>query len=505
MANLFNYDVNVNPAVMDIRSETLEPISSSTMRYVFRLDQAGQLDANSVLLFKPKLSNNGANKQHNQRVNPFAGGLLAIKRATFQVGDYILNDIHDIGRISTLVDMGTINSSNASKYNGHYFKNNFQYKVVDTWGTQAANAGGTETNAGGAGTIVYDRHRSGMDFGVVSNNAAHGKVNNCIITNEESTNHQIGIPLGNLFPCLKGQEIPLFLFQDYRILITVEFASCENWVNMARKDTNSNSQISIAGDVIPSEVKLQVDYIIYPSEVQNKMREQTNAQGGLSLSFFDIIKVEKQIPAVEGADDAPNSGLSQIVEHRIGADNKEVHSIYMLKQLVRANPNADDRMFLNARCDGMNQEEYNVSIDGMDVFQEAKWSPSSQYDETTNCLGDDMKVARPVYFNDENTYMSRLADIAGGLLGKNKPLCLDLKNGNGGVVGAGRNIGAYPIIWKYQRRPTSTVVNAGTDGTAAGNIINSLKGAMNVDYFIYCSRTANIHSTPSGTAVMVSY
>ena len=51
MANLFDYSVNLQPAVMDIRSETLEPISSSTMRYVFRLDQAGELDSNSVLLF----------------------------------------------------------------------------------------------------------------------------------------------------------------------------------------------------------------------------------------------------------------------------------------------------------------------------------------------------------------------------------------------------------------------------------------------------------------------
>ena len=506
MANLFDYKVNLQPAVMDIRSETLEPISSSTMRYVFRLDQAGELDSNSVLLFKPLLAGNGAHREHHQRVNAWGGGLLAIKRAIFQVGDYILNDIQDVGRISNLVDMGTINSSNNSKYNGHYFKNNTQFRVLEHGGSQGVNlAGGSESQAGGTGTIVYDRARSAIDFGIVNNNAAQdGKVNNCVITNDVATNHQIGIPLGNLFPCLKGQNIPLFLFQDYRILITIEFASCENWVNMVRKDTNSNSQISIAGDVSPAEVKLQVDYIIYPSEVQNKQREQTAAQGGLNLAFPDIIKVEKQI-AEAGANDAANSGLTQTVEHRIGMDNKEVHSIYMLKKLDRANPSNHDKLFLNARCDGMDIEEYNVNIDGVDVFQENKWNPSSQYDETTNCLGDNLKIPRPVYFNDCNTYMSRLADATGAILGKMKPLCLDLKNGNGGIVGGGRSIGAYPIIWKYQRKPTARVLNKAGAGNEAGELVERLNGSMSVDYFVYCSRTANITSTPSGTSVMVAY
>lgn len=507
MTNLFDYNVNLQPAVMDIRSETLEPISSSSHRYVFRLDQAGQLDANSVLLFKTKLANNGNNRPNNCRVNAYGGGLLAIKRATFQVGDYILNDVQDIGRISNLVDMGTINSSNNSKYNGHYFKNNFQYKALKAYGTDGdANAGGSLSQQGGAGTIIYDNKRSAINFGHPTDNTKHGKVNNLIITADDATNHQIGIPLGNLFPCLKGQEIPLFLFQDYRILLTIEFHNADKYVNLVHKTPNHNSQMCEAADVVPSEVKLQVDYIIYPSEVQNEMREKTNAQGGLTLAFPDIIKVEKQIPDIAGNNDEADSGKTQSVEHRIGMDNKEVHKIYMLKQLTHgAVPKHHDRLFMNARCDGMPQEEYNCNIDGVDIFQENKFNPSSQYDEATNCLGDDLKVARPVYFNDPNTYMSRLADPAGGLLGKLKPLCLDLANGNAGVVGAGRSIGAYPIIWKYSRKGATRVLNRSTSGNAAGNLLNNHKNAMAVDYFVYCSRTANIKSSPSGTMVMVSY
>ena len=278
--------------------------------------------------------------------------------------------------------------------------------------------------------------------------------------------------------------------------MTIEFHDCPLWVNQASVST---AMTCATGIVVPQDVKLQVDYIIYPSEVQNAMRQQTAQQGGLNLVFPDIIKVEKQIPLA-------TANIEQKVEHRLGMDNKEVHKIYMIKQLDRAGtPSALDRMLLNARCDGMNQEEYNVNIDGVDVFVEPKYAPSSQFDETTYCLGGDLSVPRPMYFNDENTIMSRLADSQGGLLGKMKPLCLDLDNGSAGYLGSGRQIGAYPIIWKYKRRPCGNTASKSTYSSATEYIQADLTGALNVDYFVYCSRTATIMTTSSGTMVNVAY
>ena len=499
MSNLFNYQVNLAPAVMDIRSETLEPISSATNRFVFRLDQYGQLDANSVLLFKAVSTQADATLDGDLRVNAYGGGLLAIKRATFQVGDYVLNDINDIGKISNLVDMGSVKSASNSKYNSHFFQNNFHTRVLEVNGSTGGAGINTESVYGGTGSIIYDRHRSAVDFGTCDSPsiATGARINNCLITRNKDTSHQIGIPLGNLFPALKGQQIPLFLFQDYRILLTIEFHDCPLWVNQI---TNGSNMTCTSKLVVPQDVKLQVDYIVYPSEVQNEMRQQTAAQGGLNLTFPDIVKIEKNIPAVA------TSGTEQSVEHRLGFDNREVHKIYMCKQLDRGGtPNIRDRILLNARCDGMNQEEYNVNIDGVDVFQESKWNPSSQYNETTACLGGELVVPRPMYFNDENTIMSRLADTKGGLLGKMKPLCLDLDNGSAGYLGSGRQIGAYPIIWKYKRRPHDNIPSKASGASATDYMAEDLKPALTVDYFVYCSRTANIQSTGNGTAVVVSY
>ena len=42
----------VAPNSMDIRTEYLEPITSNPLKYTFRLDQAGYLDTNSLIVFK---------------------------------------------------------------------------------------------------------------------------------------------------------------------------------------------------------------------------------------------------------------------------------------------------------------------------------------------------------------------------------------------------------------------------------------------------------------------
>jgi len=505
MSSLFEYDVDVKPMIMDIRSDTLEPISTnaSLNRFVFRLDSAGYLDQNSMLLFKPQTAAFVAN-DNIQRVHQVYGGLGAIKRATIQVGDYILNDTLDIGKISCLMNLAPQQKSKLNAYSSQYYKNSFRTAIQDN-GYDAATS-----TVGGNGTLKCDDAKNGVNYGAMNNNNAGASVQSCRITRTAANNHQIGIPLGAILPCLQGRTIPLFLFQEYRILITVEFDNGNDYIHntLQNRGVNPNNAIGVGGlnnaflgnvgCVNYRDVKLQVDYIIYPSEIQMEAKNMTNKQGGLRLDFYDIIKVEKSIPAA-------TARIEQAVEHRIGADNKEVHKIYMMKNF---NDTAeDDRVYLRLGCQGIEEEEYNVNIDGIDVFQEDKFNPCSQYNETTNCLGSEIQVERPLYFADINTWNNRLVDWKNGLLGKMKPLCLDLTNGEPQIVGGGRQIGAYPIIWKYKRTADVAVAALGNDvpGNNLGNIKGDSTRGMSVDYFILVSRIAQIQSSNAGTSVMVSY
>lgn len=484
MSGLTDYSISDKDMNMEVRSDTLEPISQTSKRFVFRLDQAGYLDQNSVLLFKLQSNANNIVK----RVNCFNGALGAIKRATFSVGDFVINDTDGADKIMTLLNFVGKNEQLRNNFDAWYYQNQLHYKV-----NTGASPLLTDDDNCGAGSIIIDPTTSGMggdniDFRNGITNALGATLNSCVISNDPNSNIQMGIPLGVLFPALRGRTLPLFLFQDYRILITIEFNDPHKYVN----NVDNNNGRSVAGDVVPADVKLQVDYVIMPSEVQNKDREMTAKQGGLNLTFYDSIKVEKNIPA-------STANETQSVEHRIGADNKEVHKIYMTKTLTTDTAGVGAKYstyWCEQRIDAINQEEYNVNIAGVDVFPENKWSPSSQYDETSNCIGSDIQVPRPVYYADENTASNGLGSSVNGTLGRYKPLCLDLSNGSDGILGTGRTIGAYPIIWKYSRKPA---------GVTAGLYKHAKNGPLNVDYHLLVSKTANIKSTPNGTAVMVSY
>ena len=502
MSNLTDYSVNDTPMMMDIRSDTLEPISGvqgTSRRFVFRLDQAGYLDSNSMLLFKLQGAVNNTN-----RVNCWNGGLGSIKRATFQVGDFVINDTDGCNEIATLMNLASVPPSVKNQYWGWFLQNQLHTRVLDgDVDTLTQYIRGATT--GGTGSLVVDKQKSGINLGDQNANNNGAAVNSCRISNASANNQQIGIPLGMIFPALKGRTIPLFLFQDYRILLTFEFHDGSEFTNditqvlgtapVAATGVNPGMQ-GLLGCMSYADVKLQVDYVIMPAEIQNKDRMMTNQDGGLRLDFLDSIRVEKQL-----LNTAVN--VEQEVEHRIGADNKEVHKIYMTKRFttsagadpVPRNKQEMTTIFLQQRSDAVNQEEYNVNIDGINVFHDWKWSPTSQYDEASNCLGKDLKVPRPTYCYDDNTIFNGLTPHMSGLAGQYKPLCLDLSNGNPGVLGSGRNIGAYPIIWKYKRRPCATI----------GNEVFAMNGPMEVNYYMLVSKTATIKSTPMGTNVLVSY
>src|SRR5210317_1436067 len=97
LKSLYDYGTSDMENILDIRSETVEPLTSSAKKVVFRLEPTGYLDENSLLQFKLK-----SNVADVLRMNVFNGGLGAIKRVIFSVGDYILNDVNDVNEWATL-------------------------------------------------------------------------------------------------------------------------------------------------------------------------------------------------------------------------------------------------------------------------------------------------------------------------------------------------------------------------------------------------------------------
>ncbi len=505
LASLQNYSEPLQPNSVDIRTEYLEPITSSTYKYTFRLDQAGYLDTNSMLTFK--LQSVGGDQDGVCRVNPYNGVLGGIKRVIFQVGDNIINDVQDVYKYSTLKNMN-MPESMRNGYLGHYLGNSFFTNVARA-STDLAGEGNVElsyaqTCNATTGAYVYDNGKSGVNFGKADGTSTGILPNSLNINNDVANNHQYGITLGMLIPALKGQRIPLFVFDKQRILLTFEFNTSEKYcVNTKNANLGYNATtncIADPTDVIPNNVRLVVDYIVVPTDTQNELLAQTQKEGGYRLEFYDVVNVEKNLP--QGS-----NGVVQEVEHRIGQNNREVHNIIMWKDNLSvdsfnlsagstpANSSKGNQVLGAQACIGYGQEEYNCNVDGKDEFDHFVFNPISQYNEMSAVLGSDLKVVRPMYCIDDNTTQSKLAQLEDGIMGAMKPLGLSLRNGLPGVVGAGRMIGNYPIVWKYKRKCHSDhKVNVPQDDHT-----------IKVNYFCEVSRVANILNTAQGTNVVVSY
>lgn len=473
---LIDFEPSDVPSNMEIRTERITPQSSSasTRQYKFEITNVGYLDGNSMLTFKIK--NNTAN---NLRANIWNGGLGAIKRCQFFIGDFMVSDFQDLSRVATLLSMN-VPPSTRNNFMGHFIGNCFHTESLAA--TDTNKTGGS----GGTGSIVL-KTDSGIDQGNVNANYGGATSTNRPVNANASANDKFGIPLSYIIPALSGgRKMPLFLFKDYRLRIEVEFEGAIAWCCDLSRGANGFTCAS-DDDIAYENIELLIDYILPPASVMNADEEQSAKEGGYRFEFNNYVTIKKSLPAVTTAREL------QDVSHRLGLNGREVHHIIQMKQYPNANKN--ENILQGQRIDGVNDEEYNVEVNGVKLYPDFKFNNGDQYNQVSFCLGRPLYVPRPMYFSDDNSIYSELTGRDVGLMGNFKPLCVDLTNGNGGVVGAGTIINNHPISFEYRRRPCSALGAASFD----------YKRAMNVSYYASLSRFVNVTSTPQGSNVIVSY
>tara|TARA_R110001592_G_scaffold358285_1_gene662896 strand:+ start:2991 stop:4451 length:1461 start_codon:yes stop_codon:yes gene_type:complete len=481
--NLIDYEIQDVPQQSDIRTEETEPLNpatSNTRVFKFKINNTGFLDGTSMITFKLAKT---ATATGLVRVNCWNGGLGAIKSAILRVGDFEICNTQDLSRIATLRHL---NEDQAVRNNlhGYYLGNSLSCSVDATAGSTAndgADRGVGQVRVGGNSGIVYGEITGGANASVASY-SMNTDVAKC---------EKYGIPLYMLFPALENRQFPLFLFQDYPVMLEVEFREASEYVNDLGL-TNGGGLRAIDSSVSINEVKLVVDYILPPSIVMNKYLEDV-AKDGYRFEYPKINLVKKSIPAVA------NSREEQEVQHRLGQEGKEVLSVYQFKNFTSATDPLDgavmgNRVLLNQKIDGCDIEEYNVEVNGIDLYPDYKYNNASQYNEVSNCLDKNLKLPRCMFFTDPNTQQARLTTLASGLKGIQKPLACDLRNGNAGIVGTGTPISkGSPLIFKYRRKPTSAVANTTLD----------MRPAMDCSYHIVQSGVAIVKKMGTGTSVMV--
>tara|TARA_R100000388_G_scaffold94489_1_gene81895 strand:- start:200 stop:1678 length:1479 start_codon:yes stop_codon:yes gene_type:complete len=484
LQELTDYSVDMNAEnIMDVRTEKLDPIVSGAYRHTFRLDTSSYLDKNTMLLFKCK-AKDGTVSADNCRLNCFNGALGAISSVELQIGDFQVQKINNVNQWSTLNHLYSLPPGVQNKKLSAYVQNCIKYEALKSQGTSVAD---------NVGVIAPDNKKSGINYGR-SDTRAGASVLNFKITNDASGNQLIGIPLGMLLPILNTRDLPLFLFTAYKIHLTIEFNP--NSSEFANKIGAPSANLACTdGDILFSDVNLLVDYLIFPSRVQESVREKTQSAGGYVMDFINVENIQKVIPAA-------TANTEQTTEMRINVVNQEVHYVQLLKQKDTYDDN-NNKITLGQRCDSVSIEEYQVNVNGVDQYNFGFiFNPVEQYNQLNYVLGRDLQVISPYYVADTNTEASMISLPAQGILGKYKPLGLDLRNGEPTISGGGRVIGNYPIRWIYKRKGHAAI-NSTMEGTP--EIAQEDISGLSVNFFVGTTRVVNVKSLPSGgMSVVVS-
>ncbi len=480
---LTDYKITDMENIMEVRTERVFPINSSTFKHIFRLDTAGFLDKSSLLTFKVNAKDAVASAKE-LRLNCFNAALGAIKRVQLHFGDFEIQNLSEAGKWATLNHLYKVKPDVQNKKLSHYLGNQLQYKVLSADDTAEMAAGNGPT-----GAIYPDNEKCGMNYGNFSTGAG-AAVNSLQITDSADGNFLCAIPLGMLLPALDKRDIPLFLFTDYKVFLEIEFESdASKFVNAATVNNYANpnnEQLNAAdGDVRYSNVELVVDYLIFPSRVQEDYRAKTAADGGLTLDFMNVFNIEKSL-------NAGTANLDQQQDFRLNVLDQEVHYIQILKQLPDS---TKERVLMGQRSDGVSINTCQYNINGVDIFPTPQHSPLQHYNQLSYVLGNDLQVIKPLYCTDVNTEYSLLSPSQSNLLGKYNVLALDLSNGNPQIQGGGRVIGQYPIIFKYVRRGHGDV-NSNIANTPQCALADT--GALSFNFFVGTTRLVNVRSVAGG-------
>lgn len=484
LKQLTDYSVDMDAEnIMDVRTEKLDPIVSSAYRYVFRFDSAAYLDKNTMLMFKCK-AKDATVSAANCRLNTFNGALGSIKNVELQIGDFQVQKIENVNQWSTLNHLYSVPPEVQNKKLAAYLQNGLKFSVRKAAG---------DANDDVVGAIQPDNEKSGINYGRTDTRAG-AAVNNFKITEDSDGNQLIGIPLGMLLPMLNTRDLPLFLFTAYKIHLTVEFNP--NSSEFANKIGAPSANLAAAdGDILFDTVNLLVDYLVFPSKVQESVRAKTLEAGGYMMDFINVENIQKVIPA-------STANVQQQEEMRINVVNQEVHYVQMNRQFSTYNDN-NNKVTLGQRCDACSIEEYQVNVNGVDMYNFGfLFNPVEHYNQLNYVLGRDLQTISPFYVADVNVEASLISPPGSGILKKYKPLGLDLRNGEPTIRGGGRVIGNYPIRWIYRRTGHGDVNSTLANPFEMGQ---SDIASMNVNFFVGTTRIVNVKSLPSGgMSVVVS-
>ena len=375
---------------MDVSSDVLDPIVINQSNCRFRLTNKGYLHDGSRITLSVK----GTAQTTAGAFLPLNLGVHSlIRRATLSIGGNTISETDDYNHFKAFESMflsSEINKDREAYMSGRQISHEFNYNSI------AGQQSNTSANTYGLGT--------GLEYGDATN-ANPSNLNNDTVLD---INNQpvFSVTLGELFPFMKGVNLPLFAMkQDVTIDLVWEPISTEGRVSV-----NANATASELIEIDTTQVKLVADYIFYDGEI---MSQQLAAYNSSPTNFaYNDYRLTKTTLSVDAAKNSVRNlgGAGRIITKVISFVNDDNRGArHFLNKYAAVAPAHD---YVSAvKSNG--ELTTNIRMNDFFVFPIDLSNSAVIFDKTSRAMGALPFVTREEYSGEGNVLTAGLfEDVA---------------------------------------------------------------------------------------------
>tara|TARA_R110002012_G_scaffold259545_1_gene441093 strand:+ start:121 stop:1575 length:1455 start_codon:yes stop_codon:yes gene_type:complete len=436
---------------MEIKTEVLDPITSSTSEIVFQIPKNGILDGGSFVSLAITTASGVSDA-----FLPLQTGIHGlIKSAFLMSGSKVIASTEDYGHYATMIRQFETPEHRAYVEQVKSGNSMDRFSEIDT-----------------ATGRIMPKDLQYNTFAV--DNTATAVVPTFIKpTDNDNTTPVFSVPLSQLIPFMRSRQLPLFAMKEnvfLRLILNTQSTTTDGTI-CCFPDSSASS-----GIITPSfnNIKFYSDHLYYPQDTMNATTKAIYSDGGLSYIYEDSLLTTHQLPEV--ADPTSPAITEQKIERDIAVSGKVVRSILISEKETGASHNLLGLYHSEA---DLTDREYNFRINEQRYYDRDVKTPSMKYTELSKVMVKPLQVPQQLYSLDADTNKSNadntlnqnsvyIGKIEGHQLpngtntarttdirGMSHYTGVDLTTTGFNVLGNGKRIGVKPIVYQCTEKRTA--------------------------------------------------
>ena len=445
---------------LEIKTEILDPISSSNQEVVFQIPKNGILDGGSFVSLAVRVPN----AQSGNCFLPLQTGIYGlVSSCQLTIGSKVIASNEDFGHYATMIRQFATPEHRA------YVEQVKAGNSMDRFGVI------------GSGRICPKDMTTAVE---ADDNTGHIQTPTMFRpTDLDSTTPTFSVPLSMLIPMMKKRQLPLFAIKE-NVYLRIQFTqqthgtvAGASYGNICCLGNMNGTAPAVNVSIVPSlpNIKFHSDHLYYDEATMASTLSQSQSAQGLSYVYEDLVLTNTQIQA--SANPTAPAVIDVNVERQIAVSGRTVRNLMIQQKPTNSSHNLLGKYF--SHCTTAN-DNYNFRINDSRYYDRDLVSPSMKYNELSKVLGVPLQVPHQLYSancdsnkaladgarNQNSVYIGIINNvqlptafatsiILNELSRVSHYLGVDLTiNNSTDSLGNGKKIGVKPIILQYNRKNT---------------------------------------------------